>query len=118
MREIFRNYASRFASAPNVLEFGRVELALPRGSGLLRHRSGALQRVVFAQGVPVPVIRHQDSRQVRMARKDDSEQVVNFPLRGGGRRPQGRDGGHLGFRVVLRADAKRIRRSAAVSSRW
>src|SRR5260370_3820693 len=40
----------------------------------------AAHRIVAAQRVAHPVVRHQDSRQARVVREDDAEHVVRLPF--------------------------------------
>src|SRR5580700_11036918 len=55
---------------------------------LLRGTSSVpLGRIVLAQRVPFPIVRHQDAPQIRMSLKADAEQVVTLALVPIGRRP-------------------------------
>src|SRR5262245_65237350 len=62
-----------------------------------------LQRKVFAQGVPLEIVGHQDAPQVGVVLEADADQVEGLALVPVGAAPDGRDAGDLPFFAEARA---------------
>src|SRR4051794_17190512 len=67
----------------------------PRSRRFLELHGHPPDRVVLAEGVALPVLRHQDAREIRMAGEDDAEHVVGLALEGVGAGPDVEQRRHL-----------------------